>query len=101
MDLKCSKCVVDMGEAKILLSDLVHTPPQPTKDVISNGSLLRDHFALHSGTVLVDITNLEYWDLVRDYDEVKAKKLSVIMLVCSRIQSSVVPSLSNVSERRN
>ena len=81
MTSNCSRCVLDMRGASVLHRDLLHSLQEPTKEEFANGSLLRDHYVLHSGTVLVDIQDVEQWDLVRPYDDSIAHTLVIRMLV--------------------
>ena len=83
MTSNCSRCVRDMRGCPVLISHLLPAPEQPTPEVFRNGSALRNHFALHSGTVLVDITDTQLYDLARPYDNKIAIALASHMLVCT------------------
>lgn len=77
---KPSVCICDMvGQTAVLTAGI---PPEPLQNVHKiPGLRVRQHYAMHTGMVRVDISRLQTWEYIRDIKEENVQKLFDNILV--------------------
>lgn len=84
MASRLSVCVLSNSDAEIRNIPVDVALATPSKTTFANGDRLRTHYALHTSTVLVDVTQIEHWDLMRPYDvKIALKLLDKLLVSCS------------------
>lgn len=97
-DNKPSVCVLDMTGEKVIRS--AEGPPPEITDISAVlGAHVRSTYALHTGTVLVDIAALQKWEYIRDVDDDTVEDLVQNILVRRCVQRQVSSHYATATNR--